>query len=508
MPRQMLLMGLFLFVQSELARGETVDATAITDCVNTRLSQLWDRMSVEAAEPSDDSEFLRRVTLDLTGVVPTAAAARAFLRSDDPDKRERLIDELLSSPRHATHLANTWRNILLPDGFSVEMGESAAGMQEWLRARFAENLRYDRLVGDFLTATGSSQTGPALYYQALESKPEKLAASTARIFLGLRLECAQCHDHPFDEWSQQDFWEYAAFFAQVSGENRGGAFRLSDRASGEVTLPEQTKAVPPQFPSGDAPRAAADGSRRLQLSIWMSSASNPFLARAAVNRVWSLLFGRGLVDPVDDLGDHNEAVDPELLAELSERFVQSGFNLRELYRGLARSRAYQLTSRSDSADLTYLRRPAFAQMQTKVLTAEQLYDSIQQALHVTGPSTASSNVVTDNIRQAFVAQVETKAASVTEYSAGIQQTLSLMNGGPLATGTDGQVGLLAAVRAPFLSDQDRLNAIYLSTLTRFPTPAERQQWRELETDDPHEAETLLGDLLWAILNSAEFRFNH
>ncbi len=506
MSYRRLLIGLLVIFVCGPVRGEM--AAEIAVCVDTHLSRLWQQVGVEPAPSADDSEFLRRVTLDLTGVVPTVADAREFLESQAPDKRARLIDKLLASPRHATHLANTWRNIILPDGFSVEMGDSAAGMQEWLRARFAENLRYDRLVGDFLTATGGSQTGPALYYQALESKPEKLAASTARIFLGLRLECAQCHDHPFDDWSQRDFWEYAAFFAQVAGENRGGSFRLSDRNSGEVHLPETTDIVSPQFPSGDAPGRDTDGSRRLQLSIWMSSPNNPFLPRAAVNRVWALLFGRGLVDPVDDLGTHNESVDPELLDKLSDLFVQANFDVRELYRGLVNSQAYQLTSRCKRPEIGDQRRPVFAQMHTKALTAEQLYDSIQQGLHVTGPAAASSNVVTDTERQTFVAQLETKAANATEYHAGIQQTLSLMNGGKVATGTGGHVGLLVALRAPFLSREDRLDAIYLSTLSRFPTPAERQPWTTPSSGDPQAEEEILGDLLWAILNSAEFRFNH
>lgn len=466
------------------------------------LANRWSEADIESAAKATDSEFLRRVYLDLTGVVPTVADARDFLGSTDQNKRRELIDRLLQSPRHPTHLANTWRNILIPDGFATEMAGGAAGMQKWLRGRFQQNMRYDRMVGDFLTATGSSESGPALYYQALNSEPEKLAASTARIFLGLQLECAQCHDHPFDDWSQTDFWGYAAFFAQVKGDSRGQRFVLTDSNQGEVLLPEVDEVVPPQFPNGESPDNDQDGTRRLQLSIWMSSSNNPFLARATVNRVWSLMFGRGLVNPVDDLGPENAPVHPQVLDELSEYFVKSGYDLRQLFRVLANTHAYQLTSHSDSQEQGDRRREVFAQMGTKSLTSEQLFDSLQRCLHMPVNGLNSSNVVQSPQRQLFVDQTDTKTRDATEYGAGIQQTLSLMNGSQLALATDHpDTGILAALQAPFLSHEDKLETLFLATLSRRPDATERELFASTDA-------VAFGDLLWALLNCAEFRFNH
>jgi len=482
---------------------QTGDALEMAERVDELLVQRWSAAKIQPAEAASDSEFLRRVCLDLIGVVPTVAETRRFLDSDGENKRQELIDQLLASPRHATHLANTWRNILMPDGFATEMANGAAGMQAWLRGRFQQNMRYDRLVGDFLTATGSAESGPALYYQALNSEPQKLAASTARIFLGMQLECAQCHDHPFDEWSQADFWGYAAFFAQVEGSNRGAQFFLSDSRQGEVMLPEMDEVVPPKFPSGDTPGEDKNGTRRLQLSIWMSSPNNPFLARATVNRVWSLMFGRGLVNPVDDLGPENEPIHPEVLDELSVFFVQSGYNIRDLFRLLANTDAYQTTSQIGASKESQQQREQFAQMGTKALTAEQLFDSIQRCLHLPVSDLNSSNYVESQQRQQFVSQIDAKTRDATEYGGGIQQTLNLMNGPRLATATNqSNVGILAAIQAPFLSREEKLETLFLASLSRMPSPKEQELFA------PSGEKVDYGDLLWAILNSAEFRFNH
>ncbi len=456
--------------QSTSSRSTT--AAEMAARIDVLLEERWDSAGISPAAPASDAEFLRRAYLDLTGVIPPVSVVRRYLADPAPAKSAALIDQLLDSPRHATHLANTWRNIILPDGFSAEMGGGASGMQQWLRGRFAQNLRYDRLVGDFLTATGGSESGPALYYQALDAQPEKLAASTARIFLGMQLECAQCHDHPFDDWSQYDFWGYAAFFAQVRGDTQGGTFSINDVTSGEVEIPEENEVVPPKFPGGVQPSGDHQGARRLQLSIWMSSPNNPFLARATVNRVWSLLFGRGLVNPVDDLRPENQPIHPAVLDELSQFFVAANYDLRELFRTLAYTKAYQLTSRSESAELGEARSAVFAQMSTKALTAEQLFDSLQQGLHLTtnGENLPSSQVVGNPQRQTFVTQIKTKTRDATEYGAGIQQTLHLMNGNDLAAGTNNlERGLLAALEAPFFDDETRLDTLFLATLSRYPS---------------------------------------
>lgn len=468
------------------------------------------------ASMADDEEFLRRVYLDLTGVLPRVGEVREFLADSRSDKRARLIDELLATPRHATHLANTWRQAMLPGNVDLEDIQSVAGVQNWLRRQFAQNLRYDRLVSDFLVATGGGDAGPALYYTSLELKPEKLAASTARIFLGLQIECAQCHKHPFDKWTQEDFWSYAAFFAQLEqdgGMNGPRTLQLIDKNEGEVKLPGSDKVVAPRYPDGHAPSADEGGARRVQLAIWMASRDNPYLARAAVNRVWAHLFGRGLVEPVDDVGDHNPSSHPKLFRELTDDFVQSGFDLRELYRTLANTRAYQRTSRNSGE-----KSPPpelFAQMAIKTLTAEQLFDCLDRALLQQPGETPAflpiARGMFDPRRLSFTAKMQMRGANATEFDAGVLQALTLLNGGEVDAVTSlDRSSLLAGLDAPLFSNEDRIETLFLATLTRRPLPEERSLFVEYvhrggATNNPREA---LSDVLWALLNTAEFGMNH
>ncbi|HUE70114.1 MAG TPA: DUF1549 and DUF1553 domain-containing protein [Pirellulaceae bacterium] len=485
--------------------------------IDARIAEKLQLAGMEPAPRSDDAEFLRRVYLDLTGVVPRVAEVRAFLADVRPDKRTRLIDSLLESPAHATHLANTWRNTLLPGDLNLEQINNVVGVQNWLRQRFVENLRYDNLVSDLLVATDGNELGPALYYTSLDLDPEKLAASTARIFLGLQIECAQCHDHPFDStWKQNDFWGYAAFFARLTQPEGGQPLqmvrRIMDRDEGEVKLPDTETVVLPKFPGGISPGEDELGTRREQLAIWMASRDNPYLPRAGVNRAWHHLFGRGLVEPVDDIGPHNAASHGELFEELTQYFVQSGFDLRELYRTLANTGAYQRSSRwtSDKEPPPEL----FASMAVKTLTAEQLYDSLNRVLNrqpqamFPGANVASS--LLDPRRIAFIAKMEAGGRSPLEYQAGILQALTSMNGGETSEATDpARSPLLGALEAPFLADSDRVETLFLATLSRLPADDERSLFvGHLEKSSPGEQQKAWSNILWALVNSAEFTLNH
>jgi hypothetical protein len=478
----------------------------IDELIEQRLAQSeW-----KAADRSDDAEFIRRVYLDLTGVVPRISEVRTFLADSASDKREQLIDRLLTSPAHATHLANTWRRIMLPGGLNLEQVNNVAGVQNWLRSRFVENLRYDNLVSELLVATEGDETGPALYYTALDLAPEKLAGSTARIFLGLQIECAQCHDHPFDAWKQTDFWGYAAFFAQLKQDsamrgNRG--MRIVDTDMGEVKLPNSDTVVPPRFIGREKPSDDELGTRRMQLAIWMASRDNPYLARAAVNRVWAQLFGRGIVEPVDDLGPHNPPGHPQLLDELTEYFVDTGFDLRELYATLTRTAAYQRTSRwsgekEPPAEL-------LAHMPLKTLTADQLYDSLNRILNRQVADMNGSSLL-DPMRQAFVVRMQADGRSLLDYEAGVLQALTMLNGSDLAEATDPRRSpLLGAIEAPWLSDAERIDTLFLATLSRLPKEHEREACLErVAAVSPSEKGKAFGDVLWALLNSAEFALNH
>ena len=476
--------------------------------VDALLAEAWRAAGVQPSARSSDAEFLRRVSLDLTGHLPTVAEASEFLNDASPDKRARLINQLLESPAHPTHLANQWRHMLLPAGFDPTQLNSVIGLQNWLRQQFADNLRYDRLVADFLVATGGEQYGPALYYTSLELQPEKLAASTAQMFLGVQLQCAECHDHPWSQWTQRDFWGYAAFFAQIEQAGGMGA-GIRDLNLGEVQLPGTSETIAPKYPGGRAADADEGGTRREQLAIWMASRDNPYLPRAAVNRAWSHFFGRGLVEPVDDLRPDNPGSHPQLLEELAEYFVASGFDLRQLFRTLANTDAYQLSSRvTGEAPPPEL----FAAMTVRPLSSEQLYDCIRVALDAgAGNGADPMSEFLNPQRLMFLSTLQTPGGPSSEYQAGVPQVLMLMNGPVMSAATDIERSrLLAALQAPWFDDAQRVEALFLATLSRRPQGDEHSEFLEYIADaEAHGGQrAALADALWALFNSAEFALNH
>ena len=499
--------------------AEIDDWQTMSARVDELLAAKWKEAAVEPAHEATEAQFLRRACLDLTGVIPSAGDARRFLADDKPDKRAKLIDRLLAKPNHATHLANVWRGVMLPrTNNNLQRFGQTAVFDRWLRDKFVDNTPYNEIVHELLTAGGqSNQNGPVLYYTALELKPEKLAASTSSIFLGMQIQCAQCHNHPFDKWTQKDFWGYAAFFARLqrpTGRQRV-TFQVVDASKGEVKLPESDEVVPPRFLDGKALPADSGLSRRIQLADWITAPGNPYFARAAVNRAWSLLFGYGLVDPVDDFGDHNPPSHPQLLDELAVDFVSHGFNFRRLLRLLASTRAYRLSSEVSTDESVDPR--LFSRMAVKSLTPEQVYDCLAVAIRLreavgSAGATSAFGRRLDQRKQAFLAKFEAPTQRSTEFQSGIPQALTMMNGQFLVDATDiGRSDILAAlINAPFFTNEQRVEIVFLSVVSRFPSEEERSRFvKYVESGgpakDPNQA---LSDVLWALLNSSEFILNH
>jgi hypothetical protein len=503
--------------------AEALPPNELSQRVDDQLAVLWQANGIRPVGPASDAEFMRRVYLDLTGRIPTVSEVQAFLDDTSPNRRELLVDRLLAHRDHATHLAAVWREVLLPNDVDLTRLGGTTKFDEWLAGRFADNVPYDKIVRELLLAEGRvSESGPLLFYAALKLNPEELAARTSRAFLGVRMECAQCHDHFFDESiSQRDFWSFAAFFARISRprgkmEMTSPVLAVRDNKEGDVTIPESDEVVRPRLPLTAAElEDTPDGpTRRAQLVDWLTSKNNGHFARATVNRVWSHLFGRGLVEPVDDMRPANAPIAPEVLDTLSRDFAASGFDLRRLLRELVLTNAYQLSSRSEESDPS--RTLHFAQMNIKSFTAEQLYDCISVAAGRRAEIVRSMDVVglerfSDMSRQAFVEQFRAPQGQATDYQAGIPQALTLMHGGLIHSATDlGSSGLLKSLAAPFFTDEQRLDTLFLSTLSRFPEDKEREvmlQPINAATNDK-ERQQALGDVLWALLNSAEFTLNH
>ncbi|MCC6492465.1 MAG: DUF1549 domain-containing protein [Pirellulales bacterium] len=487
--------------------------------VDELLLRQWQARPVTPAAIASDAEFLRRASLDLAGVVPRVSEVRSFLADDDPAKRRRLIDRLLGSSGYASHMATTWGNRILPQGAEPARAREAAALQKWLRLRFASNLRYDNLVGGLLLTGGGDELGPALYYRALDVAPEKIAASVAELFLGVKLHCAQCHDHPLADWSQRDFWGFAAFFSRVKGPDGMGMqapYRLADLHAGDVKLPDSDEVVPPKYPRGAAAADSPSLTRRAQLVLWLTSRDNRFFSRAAVNWAWQHMFGRPLVASLEGLDQNEPAANEALLDELADDFVRSGFDLQALWRTLANTRAYQLSSRYEGDQPPP---ELFARMLPKPLTPEQLYDSFlvlaprrADAPQAAGAApSAEGDLDEDPVRLEFIRRMRPPAGEPTAYRAGTLQALMLMNGSASRSVTTPQTsGFLGALEAPFMTDDQRIEALLLATLARQPSDGERALFKRLlaESLDDAARRSALSDALWALLNSTEFAFNH
>ena len=525
---------------------ETLPLDDLVAKVNGQLREAWEKQGVQVAEPADETEFLRRVYLDLTGRIPVPYEVYAYLESNPQARRAKLVDELLPSRDHATHLATVWRKLLLPDGINTSLYGGTGKFDEWLADRFENNVPYDQLVRELLLAEGRvSDSGPIMFYAALKLNPEELAAKTSRTFLGMRMECAQCHDHPFDEAiSQEDFWGFAAHFAQISRpkgkiEMTSSVLRVRDNNRGEVMLPDSDEVVPPRFPytfagmsiagadmsiaegdkaaveqTANATEPQTESSRREQLVDWLTTKQNRRFARATVNRAWQHLFGLGLVEPADDMRIDNPSACPEVLDTLSYDFAASGYDLRRLLRVLVLSDAYQLSSRSKTDEPS--QGLLFARMNIKSFSADQLYDCINVATEpdASGANDANNGALLrfgNTARQAFIEKFQAPPGQRTDYHAGIPQALTLMHGTLVHSATDlTSSGLLKSISAPFFTDQQRVETLFLSTLSRFPAKSEQQTMLAhlKEAGNAEERSQAFGNILWALLNSAEFTFIH
>ena len=307
-------------------RGAAGDARGLADQIDRLLAAKWSKSNVRPAPPADDAEFLRRVYLDLVGKIPTAAEACSFLDDPSTDKRTRLVESLLESPAYLSHATENYRSLLLPEADTDGQVRSLTPTFEaWLRKKVAEEAGYEQIVREVLTVRlggrGSrggnaydprAEPSPLAFYVAKDAKPENLAAGTARTFLGIRLECAQCHNHRFDHWKREEFWGLAAFFAGVSKQGKDEGFgpirELANRR--ELLIPDTSRIVKAAFLDAKKPQWGRRTSGRELLADWVTAPDNPYFARAAVNRIWARFFGTGIVDPVDDFRDDNPPSHP------------------------------------------------------------------------------------------------------------------------------------------------------------------------------------------------------
>ncbi|GAA4442795.1 DUF1549 domain-containing protein [Bremerella cremea] len=516
MARTTLLGSVLWLCCISMAMAEAPSAPQLANRIDQLLHEFQQDEKVVPSQQSSDPEYLRRVYLDLGGRIPTVAEAREFLKDESPDKRQQLAHKLVRSGTHARQMATFWRRTWIPQTDTQEFRDLTDEFETWLTLQFANDAPYDQVVRKMLTVnipdaemeahTGASAAmgTPESFLTASQRLPSNLAANTTRAFLGLNLDCAQCHDHPFSRWTQEQFWETAAFFARPKAGDDVTAEKF------EIELPESTVTVSATLFTGDEvpwPEAMTQDSGRKALSDWVTGPGNPYFAKNAVNRLWAHYFGVGLVEPLDDLSEDNPALQPEILDELADAFVESGYDLKLLSEAIVLTEAYQRTSRVSAGEEREVDLKSYARMPVRGMSGEQLYQSIRTA--------AGMKAVRDDIDPTrglddgsrFVSSFFVEDAAHAERS--ILQALALMNGDTTAEVIDTEQSPMLRVLAdaPFLSTSQKIDTLFLATLGRKPDAEEVELFTThlKESEDRSEA---LSNLMWVLINSAEFNTNH
>ena len=481
-------------------------------------------MDIAPSDLCTDSEFIRRAYLDLCGLLPTADETKAFLADFSANKRVKLIDRLLQRPEYADFWTLKWSDVFRSSRKTIQL-KGVHTFQTWLRERIADNTSFDKITRELLTANGSTFENPPANFYRIARDPTSLAETTAQLFFGIRMQCAKCHNHPFERWTQDDYYSLAAFFVRVKQKkdpnfptkNNEGTSEVifADRA-GEVTQPRTGKTMPPRFLGGELPTIPAGADRRDAFAEWLTRPSNPFFAKSVVNRIWFHLLGKGIVDPVDDFRDSNPSANDELLEALAKDFVSSGFDMQKLIRTIMISRTYQLSAQptpTNKDDTRY-----FSHAVTKLLTAEQLLDALGDVTGIAEKfaglpaGTRAIQLPDGEVNNPFLKTFGQPARELAcecerESDSNLAQALQLINGPTIndkIRNPANRLGKLLNAKKP---DGEILNELYLTALSRLPLPGEVSAalGHVKKGSDKRKA---WEDVLWALLNTREFLFRH
>ena len=496
--------------------------------LNQLLVKQWQSLGITPSAVATDYEFIRRVTLDLCGTLPTADEARAYAADLRPDKRARLIDELLERPEHASWFALKWAAILQNRGrgYSTRLQRTGtAFFAAWIRDSIAANKPYDQFVAEILTATGSQdEVPPALWYRSVRTTQDYVE-SVAQAFLGIRIQCAQCHRHPAERWTQGDYYSLAAVFARVG---RKGGFADAEvptsetifvKNSGTVTHPRTGEAMRPRPPGGPDFDLEPYEDPRRAFARWMIDTDNPFFAQTMANRMWGHFFQRGIIHPIDDARSTNPPSHPELLDTLARDFAESGYDVRRLIRVITNSQAYALSSVPTQSNRDDLQ--SFARFYPRRLPAEVLLDGISQVLEVPtqfpgGPGTFPPDMravdlpdenVASNFLDVFGRPARTSACECERSDEpALAQALELVNSSEIQrklTADNGYVAKLVESSASHIANVDN---IFLRVFSRPPSSEERTVAIEFLNTEPDRGEAYRS-LIWSLLATHEFMFN-
>jgi len=502
----------------ETKPSNPMDVKAVARFIDSEIDKQLNAAKIASSPRSSDAEFIRRATLDITGTIPSADRVEKFLSDSSSDKRAKLVDELLASPRYGQRLADIWVNQMMPKELANRFLMKKP-LNEFMIDSFNANKPWDRLAFDLLTASGEQDKNGAVTYFMGNQGVDKMTDSVGKLFLGVQIQCAQCHNHPFTRWKQTEYWGMAQFFYNVNvavvrnNKDSTTVPGVSETARPNRRgnpLPDSAKSVPAKFLGGETVRLSRDKAARPVLADWICTAENPFFSKSMVNRVWGQYFGRGLVNPIDDLCDENEPTHPDLLKGLAKEFSAGGFDIKNLVRAICLTDAYQRTSQptGDNKSDSVL----YSHMAIKVLAPEQLFDSLTVVVGsmadggkgfgkgaAAGPK--GGNLTPRDRFAAFFAGSEN--AKATDYEAGIPQALRLMNNPRLS----GSPNLLNELIRSGKQPAKVVDRLYLMTVSRKPTDAEVKRLTDYIAKSS-DAKTACSDIMWALLNSSEFALNH
>lgn len=478
----------------------------------------WRRLHIVPSADADDAEFLRRVFLDAMGTLPTPQEVRDFVADGAPDKRDTLIDRVLQREEHFDLWAHRVGDLLRNRVGDSNGKDNTIAFAKWIRQSLVENKPYDQFVREIITVTGKRSDHPQMDWYRWAITHENRVEDTAQAFLGLRVSCANCHNHPFEMVSQTDYWQFAAFFARLKSVTYGSVDELSLNEKGELKHPRTEQLLTPKVFGGPEFAYVAGEDPRLKLAKWLTAADNPYFARAICNRVWGHYFGVGLVDPVDDMRATNPPSNPELLDSLARDFVAHKFDLKHLMKTILKSRVYALSSAPTDDNRADTRN--YARYYSRRLQPHVLLDAISNATGVPQkfedyPEVKKAILLpNEKARSDFLeifgrSERTTPCECETSLAPNLSQVLYLLNSDELQRKLSAKDGVLDELAKPEKPNAEVVEDLFLRTFSRRPRPDELQDAiTQIESDKSPSRRTVLEDLLWTLLNSKEFLFNH
>ncbi len=487
----------------------SVPALRTNNFIDQYVAEKLQRLRIPSSEPADDATFLRRVFLDVIGVIPTSREVRQFLDDRDPDKRAKLVESLLHRPEYADFWALYWGDHL-NNTKQLLYNKGPYTFTVWLNQIFRNNVPYDKFVRMMLTSTGNTYDVPEVSFYPEQKKEPDWASKTTQLFLGVSIECARCHNHPLEHWTRDDFNGMAAFFSQIKFKEPSGP-RNNEKSlyldfKRQFQLPDTKQVVSPKPLNGPAVESDEWTDRRELLADWITSPNNPYFARTLVNRMWRNFMGRGLVEPVDDFRATNPPTNAPLLDALAKDFVEHGYDLHHLIRLITSSATYQLSS--IPIERNKRDKMAFSRYYTRRLTAEQMLDSIVLSTGVPEkfssqyPGTRASQLAEPEIESYFLDVFDRPSRQLIcerKQPPTLNQALHLISGDTLQNKITDPRSILRTTR--------NVEEMYLRTLSRYPDAEERSAAEQaiVKAGAPKRG---YEDLLWALLNSKEFLYNH